>query len=163
MHTITKVFLYSERQMFSVIALWKYHSSGLMLGFDELGLTTSVTLCGDASNMNDSQELNFVVTGQVAPSELPVVSCKFESQQQQVRIPKVSLGRVGANCSSKNDYPTEDKSSLVVTNCLDPTPKFYQDGDVTQDDEMLDITGQFCEAVKSMIFMAKVILFSFYS
>lgn len=134
-----------------------------MLGFDELGLTTSVTLCGDASNMNDSQELNFVVTGQVAPSELPVVSCKFESQQQQVRIPKVSLGRVGANCSSKNDYPTEDKSSLVVTNCLDPTPKFYQDGDVTQDDEMLDITGQFCEAVKSMIFMAKVILFSFYS
>jgi hypothetical protein len=135
-------------------------------GFDDDGGETEIglTTCNDDNNtaVDDSEPLNLVVTGkQMVPSssellnDTPNCWSINESRQlesQQVKIPKVSWGGGGANCSIKTQITTQSSSSLVVTNCVDRVKsdvgeKYSQ---LMKEEEMVDITLDFCEAVKSM-------------
>lgn len=123
--------------------------NGLGGGKREMELTT--TTDGDKS-LDESEDLNFVVTGkQLVPLELPT-SCKLESQQ--VRIPKVFLAvDLGGGANSSTE--AEAQSTPVSTNCVEVDNKFKSEGrprdvysQLMQEEEMVDITEDFSEAVK---------------
>lgn len=109
---------------------------------------------GGETVLEDDGE-SFVVTGkQMVPSELPT-SCKLESQQ--VRIPKAKVGQGGggggANASEGGDVVSTTactESKCPTSNCVGDKLQDKNKNDLGSQEELVDVTEEFLEAVKSM-------------